>query len=38
MSAPTDKTANNIIIISKRYYTEVLMSELNFTSAYVPAE
>ena len=36
--APADKAANNVIIICKRYYVEVLKSEMNFTSAYVPAE
>ena len=33
-----DKAANNVIIIWKRYYMEVLKSELNSTSAYVPAD
>ena len=35
---PADKTANNVTIICKRYYVEVLKSELNSTSSYVPAE
>ena len=35
--APADKAANNVIIIWKKYYVEVLKSELNSTSAYVPA-
>ena len=30
--------ANNVIIIWKKYYVEVLKSELNSTSAYVPAD
>ena len=34
--APADKAANNVIIIWKKYYVEVLKSELNSTSAYVP--
>ena len=33
---PADKADNNVIIICKRYYVEVLKSELNSTSAYVP--
>ena len=36
--APADKAANNVIIIWKRYYVEVLKEELNFTSTYVPAQ
>ena len=36
--APADKAANNVIIIWKKYYVEVLKSELNSTSAYVPAD
>ena len=36
--APTDKAANNVIIIWKRYYVEVLKKELNSTSTYVPAQ
>ena len=36
--APADKAANNVIIIWKKYYVEVLKSELNCTSAYVPAD
>ena len=32
-----DKAANNVIIIWKRYYVEVLKQELNSTSTYVPA-
>ena len=32
-----DKAANNVIIIWKRHYVEVLKEELNFTSTYVPA-
>ena len=36
--APADKAANNVIIIWKRHYVEVLMGELNFTSTYVPAQ
>ena len=36
--APVDKAANNVIIILKRYYVEVLKSELNSTSTYVPSE
>ena len=35
---PADKTANNGIIICKRYYVEVWKSALKFASAYVPAE
>ena len=30
--APADKAANNVIIIWKRYYVEVLKEELNSTS------
>ena len=36
--APTDKAANNVIIIWKRYYVEVLKEKLNSTSTYVPAQ
>ena len=35
--APADKAANNVIIIWKRHYAEVLKGELNSTSTYVPA-
>ena len=35
--APADK-ANNVIIIWKRYYVEVLKEELNSTITYVPAQ
>ena len=30
--APADKAANNVIIIWKRYYVDVLKGELNSTS------
>ena len=33
--APTDKAANNVIIIWKRYYVDVLKGELNSTSTYI---
>ena len=36
--APADKAANNVIIIWKRHYIEVLKGDLNSTSTYVPAE
>ena len=36
--APADKAANNVIIIWKRYYVEVLKEELNSTSTYVPPQ
>ena len=36
--APADKAANNVIIIWKRHYVEVLKGELNFMSTYVPAQ
>ena len=36
--APADKAANNVIIIWKRHYVEVLKGELNSTSTYVPAQ
>ena len=36
--APADKEANNVIIIWKRHYVEVLKGELNSTSTYVPAQ
>ena len=36
--APADKAANNVIIIWKRHYVEVLKEELNSTSTYVPAQ
>ena len=35
---PVDKAANNVIIIWKRYYVDVLKEELNSTSTYVPAQ
>ena len=36
--APADKAANNVIIIWKRHYVEVLKGELNSTSTYAPAQ
>ena len=36
--APADKATNNVIIIWKRHYVEVLKGELNSTSTYVPAQ
>ena len=36
--APADKAANNVIIICKRHYVEVLKGEFNSTSTYVPAQ
>ena len=36
--APVDKAANNVIIIWKRHYVEVLKGELHSTSTYVPAQ
>ena len=36
--APVYKEANNVIIISKRHYVEVLKRELNSTSTYVPSQ
>ena len=36
--APADKAANNVIIIWKRHYVEVLKGELNSTGTYVPAQ
>ena len=36
--APADKAANNVIIIWKRHYVEVLKGELNSTSTYTPAQ
>ena len=36
--APADKAANNVIIIWKKYYVDVLKEELNSTSTYVPAQ
>ena len=33
-----DKTANNVIIIWKRYNMDVLKGELNSTITYVPAQ
>ena len=36
--APADNAANNVIIIWKRYYVEVLKEKLNSTSTYVPAQ
>ena len=36
---PAAKAANNIIIICKRYYVDVLKGELNSTTCtYVPAQ
>ena len=34
---PADRAANNVIIIWKRYYMDVLKELLNSTSTYVPA-
>ena len=36
--APADKAANNVIIIWKRHYVEVLKGELNSTSTYATAQ
>ena len=36
--APTKKQQNNVIIILKRCYVDVLKKELNSTSTYVPAQ
>ena len=36
--APADKAANNVIIIWKRHYVNVLKGELNSTSTYVPSQ
>ena len=36
--APADKAANNVIIIWKRYYLDILKEELNSTSIYVPTQ
>ena len=36
--APADKAANNVIIIWRRHYVEVLKGELNSTSTYAPAQ
>ena len=36
--APADKAANNVIVIWKKYYVDVLKEELNSTSTYVPAQ
>ena len=36
--APADKAANNVIIIWKRHYVEVLKGELNSASTYAPAQ
>ena len=36
--APADKAANNVIIIWKRHYVDILKGELNSTSTYVPAQ
>ena len=35
---PVDKAANNVIIIRKRYFVDVLNGELNSTSTYVPSQ
>ena len=31
---PADKAANNVIVVCKKYYLEVVLSELNTTSMY----
>ena len=31
---PADKAANNVIVVCKKYYLEVVLSELNTTSTY----
>ena len=36
--APADKAANDVIIIWKRHYVELLKGALNSTSAYAPAQ
>ena len=36
--APTDKAANNVTIIWKRYYVDILKGKLNSTSTYVHAQ
>ena len=36
--APADKSANNVIIIWKRYYVDVLKEEVNSMSTYLPVQ
>ena len=31
---PADKAANNVIVVCKKYYLDVVLSELNTTSTY----
>ena len=31
---PADKAVNNVIVVCKKYYLEVVLSELNTTSTY----
>ena len=35
---PSDKAANDVIIVWKRYYVEILRGELNSKSTYAPAQ
>ena len=34
VSVPADKAANNVIVVCKKYYLEVVLRELNTTSTY----
>ena len=35
---PADKAANNIIMVWKIYYIQILKNELDTTSSYTPAQ
>ena len=33
---PTDKAANNVIVVCKKYYLEVVIKEITATTTYEP--
>ena len=35
MLVPADKAANNVIVVCKKYYLDVVIKELNSTDTYV---
>ena len=36
MLVPADKAANNVIVVCKRYYLEVVTKEITATTTYDP--
>ena len=33
---PADKAANNVIVVCKKYYLDVVLKELESTNTYIP--